>query len=124
MGKDEKDKDPEHDHFIEIDFKQLKSLCGIQCTKREASAYLGCSDDTLERRIKEKYDQTWGEFFDKHSSSGKVSLRRKQFEGALGGNVTLQIWLGKQYLGQSDKNYLESKTEVKTIEEYLAETKE
>jgi hypothetical protein len=29
-------------------------------------------------------------------------LRRMQFESANKGNVTMQIWLGKQYLGQSD----------------------
>jgi hypothetical protein len=29
-------------------------------------------------------------------------VRRMQFESANRGNVTMQIWLGKQYLGQSD----------------------
>ena len=32
-----------------------------------------------------------------------MSLRRKQFETALAGNVTMMVWLGKQYLGQKDK---------------------
>ena len=34
---------------------------------------------------------------------GKISLRRAQFEKALGGNVAMQIWLGKQHLDQRDK---------------------
>ena len=34
---------------------------------------------------------------------GKISLRRAQFEKALGGNVAMQIWLGKQHLDQKDK---------------------
>ena len=35
--------------------------------------------------------------------SGKASLRRKQYEVAMGGNCTMLVWLGKQYLGQTDK---------------------
>jgi len=30
-------------------------------------------------------------------------LKRKQVEVALAGNTTMLIWLGKQYLDQSDK---------------------
>ena len=32
-----------------------------------------------------------------------AGLKRKQYEGAMGGNVTMLIWMGKNYLGQSDK---------------------
>jgi hypothetical protein len=32
-----------------------------------------------------------------------ASLKRKQFQVAMRGNPALLIWLGKQYLGQSDK---------------------
>ena len=34
---------------------------------------------------------------------GKISLRRAQFEKAIGGNVAMMIWLGKQHLDQRDK---------------------
>ena len=34
---------------------------------------------------------------------GRISLRRAQFEKALGGNVAMQIWLGKQHIDQKDK---------------------
>jgi ubiquinone biosynthesis protein UbiJ len=33
----------------------------------------------------------------------KPKLRKAQFDCALGGNATMLIWLGKQYLGQIDK---------------------
>ena len=33
----------------------------------------------------------------------KIELREKQWELAMMGNVQMLIWLGKQYLGQSDK---------------------
>ncbi len=32
-----------------------------------------------------------------------MTLRRKQYEAAMGGNITMMIWLGKQILRQSDK---------------------
>ena len=32
-----------------------------------------------------------------------IELRRKQFEMAMDGDVRMLIWLGKQYLGQSEK---------------------
>jgi len=39
--------------------------------------------------------------------SGKSILRRLQWQAALGGNITMQIWLGKQLLGQSDRQSAE-----------------
>jgi hypothetical protein len=35
---------------------------------------------------------------------GRMSLRRKQWKAAEDGNTTMLVWLGKQYLGQSDKS--------------------
>lgn len=32
-----------------------------------------------------------------------MALRKKQWESAMNGNIAMQIWLGKQELGQSDK---------------------
>ena len=42
-------------------------------------------------------------------SEGKISLRRYQFRQAEKGNASLLIWLGKQYLGQTDKQEIDSK---------------
>ena len=43
-------------------------------------------------------------------------MRAKQFETALGGNVSMQIWLGKQHLGQRDKTELEQSGTVTNIQ--------
>jgi hypothetical protein len=108
--------------YINIDFEQLKDLCGIQCTKREVTAIFKCSDETLERRIKEKYDIGWTEYYEKHRGTGLVSLRRKQLEVALEGNPTLLIWLGKQFLDQKDKQEVDqtvSTIKIDRLEENL-----
>ena len=87
----------------EIDFNELEKLCGLQCTAEEIAGWFGVSVDTIERRVKEKYDIGFAEYFDQRRSDGKISLRRRQFQTAMSGNPSLLIWLGKQYLGQSDK---------------------
>jgi hypothetical protein len=45
--------------------------------------------------------------YEKGLENGKSSLRRLQWKAALGGNITMQIWLGKQYLGQRDMHTTE-----------------
>lgn len=97
---------------IEIDFKGLKKLCNIQCTLVEISQWFNCSEDTVERRVKEKYDITFAEYYKKNSARGKMSLRRKQMQVALKGNVTMLIWLGKQHLGQTDKTEIDKKHKI------------
>lgn len=93
--------------YIDLDFEQLEDLCGIFCTKREVASIFRCSEETIDRRIREKYDMSWKEYYAKHKGIGKVSLRRKQLEVALEGNPTLLIWLGKQFLEQKDQSKVE-----------------
>jgi len=88
---------------IEIDWKELDKLCGLQCSLEEIAGWFDCSIDTIEARIKETHGMTFPEYFAQKRSSGKISLRRKQYETAMAGNPTMLIWLGKQYLGQTDK---------------------
>ena len=50
----------------------------------------------------------------KGKDKGKMRLRQMQWKAAEGGNVSMLIWLGKQVLGQSDKQELEL---IKPIED-------
>lgn len=78
-----------------IDEELLRKLARIHCTTSEIASVLGCQRDLVERRytaiIKEEMDK------------GCMSLKRKQFEVALGGNVTMLIWLGKIFLKQREE---------------------
>lgn len=89
--------------FTEKDWQQVEQMCAIHCRKEEICAIIGVSEDTLERRIKEKYGIRYAEYFEQKSSGGKMSLRRRQYTQAMDGNTTMLIWLGKQWLGQSDE---------------------
>jgi len=95
----------------EIDFETLDKLMRIQCTEEECASFFDIDVKTLKARIKEEYGVSFSQYFEQKSKKGKVSLRRKQWEVALSGNVTMLIWLGKQYLGQTDKNELSGGTE-------------
>jgi len=87
---------------IEVNWAQAEKMASIHCTGEEIANVLGFSYDTLERRIKEDGWVNFAEWFKRHSATGKMSLRRMQFELAKKGNATMQIWLGKNYLGQVD----------------------
>jgi hypothetical protein len=86
-----------------VDWNLFDQLCAVQCTLDEISGVLQVSADTLERRVSEKFGRTFAEVFEQKRKAGFASLRSKQFEIAMAGNATMLIWLGKQYLSQSDK---------------------
>ena len=87
----------------EVDEKQVEKLMAIQCTAEEIAGWFGVSVDTIDRRIKEWGYPNFAEMFKQFSQDGKISLRRAQYKVATEKlNVAMLIWLGKQYLGQSD----------------------
>lgn len=88
---------------IEIDWEQFDKLCGLQAPLREIAAWFDCSEDTIENICKREKDMLFSDYFDLKRGRGKISIRRKQYEMAMGGNVALLIWLGKQWLDQRDQ---------------------
>lgn len=88
---------------VAIDWKVVDGLCKCFCTKQEIAGVLGVHEDTLGARIEEEFGRNFSAYFEQKSAAGRVSLRHKQFDMAMRGNVAMQIWLGKQWLGQRDK---------------------
>jgi len=103
----------------EIDFNQFESLCKIQCTEAEICSVLDVTDKTLCKRLVEHYGAGFSEVYKKFAEFGKASVRRMQFRSAENGNVTMQIWLGKQYLGQRDKTEQSGELNSKITVEYV-----
>lgn len=75
--------------------KQIHDLAAINCTWQEICTIVGMKERTLKRR--------YGAQYKKGLEAGKMSLKRKMFDTAIGGNVTMMIWLSKQMLGYTDK---------------------
>lgn len=86
---------------IELDPEKVEALAALQCTYEEIAHGLGICADTLEKIRKE--DPTISDAIKKGRTLGRRSLRQLQYKAAKSGNITMLIWLGKQYLGQSDK---------------------
>ena len=89
-----------------IDVKQIEQLASFGCTNTEIASFFGCSSDLLEK--------SYSEFLTKGRDKGKIKLRQLQWRTAEQGNVTMLIWLGKQVLGQADKQEIEM---IKPIDE-------
>lgn len=87
----------------EIDFDVLQKLCELNCTRDEICNFFEIDDKTLTARIVEVGYDSFSAYYKKHLDTGKISLRRIQWQSANAGSVPMQIWLGKQYLGQRDK---------------------
>lgn len=86
-----------------VDENLLRKLAAIHCNQDEMASVLGVSVDTLHRRFADQIKEARDE--------GKMSLRRKMWEMALNGNVTLLVWLSKNELGYTDK--VEQKQDIK-----------
>ena len=91
----------------ELDKKVFEGLCRIQCTEEEIADAFECDVNTVNSWCKRTYKKGFSEVFRQKRGQGKVSLRRMQWKSAEGGNVTMQIWLGKNLLGQVDKQEIE-----------------
>lgn len=85
----------------QINQQQFEAMCAIQCTQAEICDVLDVTDKPLNNWCKETYGCGFSEIYKKKSASGKMSLRRYQFDLAKR-NATMAIWLGKQYLDQKD----------------------
>ncbi len=86
-----------------IDTKEVEKLASYGCTNIEIGDFFGCSPDLIEK--------SYSEFLTKGRADAKIRLRKLQWASAESGNVTMQIFLGKNILGQKDK-IEESETEA------------
>ena len=90
---------------LTFDLRLVEDLGKIQSTHSELAAVLGCHLDIVKDRLKN--DPEFSAAYEKGLENGRSSLRRIQWKSALAGNTTMQIWLGKQYLGQRDMHSTE-----------------
>ena len=87
---------------IKIDENQFTKLCELQCTEEEIAGWFECSVDTIERWCKRTFDCSFAEIYRQKATRGKIALRRIQMQHAQK-NPSMAIFLGKNWLGQSDR---------------------
>lgn len=98
----------------EIDQRKFEKLCEMQCTEKEIAAFFDVSEDTILRWCRRTYGASFADVFADKRQLGKISLRRSQWKLAQN-DTRMSIWLGKQYLDQTDKR--EVKSEIKATGE-------
>ena len=81
--------------ILQIDGEQVRKLAAMHCTVQEIADFFGCSRETVYKRFSPEL--TAGR------AQGKMDLRTQQFKAARNGSAAMNIWLGKQYLGQKDQ---------------------
>lgn len=83
------------------DWQYAEKLAGMMCTCAEIGAFFGMSEDSFNRRLKERYRMTFAPWSEKFTAEAKIALRRAQFQSALDGNASMLQFLGRIYLNQN-----------------------
>jgi|TARA_Y100000310_G_scaffold255696_1_gene263243 hypothetical protein len=83
-----------------ISAEELKRVALLNPSAEELSFVFDISFTSAEDILK---DDDIQEELLKGRGGRRLSLKRAQWKSAMGGNVAMLIWLGKQDLGQSDK---------------------
>ena len=93
--------------IIDIDSKEVEMLASFGCSTVEIAKFFGCDEST----VRKKYPN--------ELKSGremmKIKLRQLQWKHASLGNTALLIFLGKQYLGQSEKQEVDFSGNLEAI---------
>jgi transcriptional regulator with XRE-family HTH domain len=86
----------------------VEELAARGCTIEEIAGILGVNRDTVSDNFSAEVARGRNRLAEQ--------LRGRQVDLAMNGSVPLLIWLGKQYLGQSDRQEQKITEEVVTIE--------
>lgn len=79
----------------EVDPQVVWKLASLMCTYEEIADVIGLDVNTVSKHF--------GDLIDKGRSVGRKALRRAQFDKAvMDKDPRLLVWLGKQYLDQSE----------------------
>lgn len=108
----------------QFDKRMFESMCEMHCTQIEIAHIFDCDTDTINAWCNREYGCNFSEIYNKKVSNGNMSLRRIQFRMAESGSERMAIWLGKQWLGQTDKQEIDMSADIsaesrREIEDFL-----
>lgn len=93
---------------LKIDENYVYELATYHCTKEEIAILCGCSVSTIEQKY-------YG-VVSKGYEDAKKQLRKAMIRSALSGNVIMQIWLSKNWLGFKERQPDEAPSTVINIQ--------
>lgn len=113
----------------EFDKKAFTDLVGLGCTQEEICWFFrdesgkSANIDTLSRWCKREYGQTFQEFYRQNGGIAlKISIRRNQLRLSEK-SAAMAIFLGKNYLGQTDAVRVDNADALQRLDEVLDEIK-
>lgn len=86
-----------------IDWSKVDKLLQAHCLGTEIAASFDMHPDSFYRRVEKEFGIGFTAYSSQKKRKGKNNLRLAQFKNALEGNTSMQIWLGKNWLGQKDE---------------------
>jgi len=84
--------------------KYFEAMCSAGVPAEDIAEALSIDCDTLAAICKRHYGMGFSVYREQKRGKGRAALAQKQFQVAMTGNPTMLIWLGKQWLGQSDRH--------------------
>jgi|TARA_R100001443_G_scaffold51741_1_gene63583 hypothetical protein len=84
---------------VDVSGDKVEMLSSFGCSTVEIARLHNCSETTIRTKFREEIERG--------RENMRIKLRQLQWKQAELGNTSLLIFLGKQYLGQSDRNELE-----------------
>lgn len=78
-----------------IDPKLVEAFAKLGATNVDIADYCMCDEAVIRKRF--------SDVLAKARANRRIKLREMQWKSAEAGSVAMQIWLGKQELGQTDK---------------------
>lgn len=92
------------------DKAKIEALCRLQCTQAEVAQEFGMSVNTFKKCLRQLYKDdptvrkpvSYITVYEAYHVRGLTSLRSKMYQTAMSGNVAMQIFLAKNWLGMSD----------------------
>ena len=105
-------------NYISIDSSELVNLMTFYPTLEETASWFNCSPDTIERKIKEEFQQTFSTFRKLNSGKTRLMLKRKAISKALEeDNEKFLIYCLRTMTDLDDRQKLaNSNPELSTIE--------
>lgn len=95
-----------------INWQQVGQYAEAGASGLGIAAVIGVDEKTLRNRCESDNNCHLSEFLQQKRAKGDEHLRDKQYEVAMTGNVPMLIWVGKNRLGQADKQEVSTDPKV------------
>lgn len=86
-----------------FDAEQVEIYGKFRATYETMAGHMGVPVDIIRKKMEDE-ESDFSKAYKKGFSDCKLKLTEQQLYWAFKGNATLLVWLGKQYLGEAEKN--------------------